>query len=89
MNVNAQETATDKAADGIEPIRTPEAYLATIDRAFALISETLTAQREGRDIDAGALIRNTTALTDAIKASPFETRGKEVVAKGFTPRIVR
>jgi hypothetical protein len=87
VNVDAQETATVRTADGIEPIRTPDAYTAAIDRALALLSETLAARRRGEDAEALAL--EAQALSEAISNAPFETRGREVVAKGFTPRIVR
>lgn len=86
MNTQNTGQMRDEAAT-IEPIRTPEQFLQATDRAFHALSTAMRAQFS-KSPDAGRLLEESQRLTRAIAESPFERRGDEVIAKGFTPRLV-
>jgi hypothetical protein len=72
---------------GIEPIRTPEQFVRTANRAFEALSTAMRA-KFSKSPETGRLLEESQRLTQAVIDSPFEMRGDEVIAKGFTPRIV-
>lgn len=78
---------TDRNAYAIDPVRTPEQFIAACDGAMEALNAAIRA-RFSRSPDAEALAEEAERRAKAVTASPFQMRGNEVIAKGFTPRVV-
>lgn len=87
MSGQEREDANDDAFR-IAAIRTPDDFVAAMDAALAHLNLAVRA-RFGKLPEAGRLAREATEMALAVKTSPFEMLHGEVIAKGFTPRIVR
>ena len=76
------------AEEILEPIRNPEQFLAAVDASWAALADAMRARNEGA-ADVDALADRAHRLSVVVGDSPFAMRDGVVIAKGFTPRIVR
>jgi len=86
--VNTEATGrTDRNAGAIEPVRTPEQFLAAVDEAMRALNAAVLA-RFSKSPDSELLAIEAERRAVAVTESPFQMMGDDVVAKGFTPRVV-
>lgn len=85
MTAMAQERRT---AGGIEPIRTPAAYLEALSLGLDMLGDAAEAAQRS-DPHAKEIAERAEEVARNLRESPFQMRRGEVIAKGFLPRIVR
>lgn len=85
--MNAQDTENQQRIEDIDPIRTPDEFVAGVALAFEALNEAMIA-RFSKSPEAMRIVERAERIALAVHSSPFLMRGNEVVAKGFVPRIV-